>query len=134
MLLRLIPDQGGDGSVYGIITLNDTGSDILSLFDTDILNLGNFQGYNGWLGYTEIGYANGATNIYPRILVQVQLLRDDNSVWSDWIQKEAIVQPQRPGVPRLSGIGIRDVLHLGTAPGNHFLAVATTKGGLISLF
>jgi hypothetical protein len=31
---------------------------------------------------------------------------------------------------RLSGFGIRNTLYLGTAPGNLFLAVSTTKGGL----
>jgi hypothetical protein len=134
MLLRLIPDQGGDGTVHGIIAMNDTGSDILSLFDTDMPYLGNLQGYGGWIGNVAINYANGTTNVYPKLLVEVQLVRNDNSPWSDWIVEEAIVQPMRPGVMRLSGVGIRDALYIGTAPGNHFLAVAVTKGGLNSLF
>jgi hypothetical protein len=67
MLHRLIPDQGGDGTICGIIAMNDTGSDVLSLFDTDILYLGNLQGYTGWLGNTTIRYANGATNTYSTI-------------------------------------------------------------------
>jgi hypothetical protein len=113
--------------------MNDTGSNILSLFDADMPYLGNLQGYGGWLGLATISYANGAANIYPVILVQVQLVRGDNSAWSDWIEERAIVQPLRPGVSRLSGVGIRGVLYIGTAPGNHFLAVATTKGGLTSL-
>jgi hypothetical protein len=107
MLLRLIPDQGGDGTVHGIIAMNDTRSDILSLFNTDMPHLGNLQGYAGFVG---------------------------NVAWSDWIVEEAMVQPLRPGVSRLSGIGIRGALYIGTAPGNHFLAVAATKGGLNSLF
>jgi hypothetical protein len=134
MLLRLIPDRGGDGTVQGIIAMNDTGSDILSLFNTDMPYLGNLQGYTGWLGNTAIRYANGAINIYPRILVEVQLVRNDDSPWSDWIEEEAIVQPLHPGLSRLSGVGIRGALYIGTAPGNHFLAVAATKGGLNSLF
>jgi len=51
MQLRLTPAHGGDGTVSGIIAMNDTGSDILSLFDTDIPHLGNIQGYRGWLGF-----------------------------------------------------------------------------------
>jgi hypothetical protein len=48
MLLRLKPDQGGDGTVHGIGAMNDTGSEILSLFDTDMPYLGgNLQGYSG---------------------------------------------------------------------------------------
>ena len=76
--------------------MNDTGSAILSLFDTDMLHLGNDQGYTGWI--------------------------------NEW----AIIKPGAPNVPRLSGVGIRDVLYLGTAPGNQLLAVATTKGGMTS--
>jgi hypothetical protein len=134
MLLRLKPDQGGDGTVYGIIAMNDTGSDILSLFDADMLYLGNLQGYSGWLGNIGIRFANGIVNSYPAILVEVQLVRDDDSPWSNWIEEVAMVQPLLLSVSRLSGIGIRGALYIGTAPGNHFLAVATTKGGLNSLF
>jgi len=65
--------------------------------------------------------------------VEVQLVRDDNTAWSDWIREAAMVQPDTPGIWRLSGCGIRNVLYLGTSPGNHSLAVATTKGGLTSL-
>ncbi|KAI9767226.1 MAG: hypothetical protein M1840_005826 [Geoglossum simile] len=134
MLLRLMPEFGGDGTVFGIIAMNDTGSTILTLFDVDLLHLGDIQGYAGWVGPVEINYANGAIDVYPTIRVQVQLVRDDNSPWSEWINEEAIVRPTAPGIPRLSGLGIRDVLYIATAPGNHFLAVSTTKGGLASLF
>jgi hypothetical protein len=39
MLLRLTPGHGGDGTVYGIIAINDTGSDMLTLFNTDLAEL-----------------------------------------------------------------------------------------------
>jgi hypothetical protein len=96
--------------------MNSTGSSILSLFDTDIPQLGNSQGYTGWFGNIAIRNANGTVNSYPRIHVQVQLVRDDNSPWSGWIDEEAIVKPSSPNVPRLSGPGIGDILYLGTAP------------------
>jgi hypothetical protein len=126
--------------------MNDTGSSILSLFDTDMQHLGNLQGYTGGVGQVEVRNANGTINNYPQIHVQVQLVRDDDSPWSNWINEWAIVKPSFPNVPRLSGVGIRGILYLpkgnvqrnsakstGTAPGNHLLAVAATKGGLTSL-
>jgi hypothetical protein len=48
MLLRLIPGHGCDGMVYCIIAMNDTSSDMLTLFNTDLAVLGNIQGYSGW--------------------------------------------------------------------------------------
>jgi hypothetical protein len=109
MLLRLTPGLGGDGTIIGIIAMNDTGSDILTLFNTDLLALGNTQGYHGWLGRTGIMDATGTITFFPRILVQVQLVRDDDTPWSDWIAEDAIVKQH--GAPRLSGVGIRHVLY-----------------------
>jgi hypothetical protein len=63
--------------------------------------------------------------------VQVQLVREDDSPWSDWISEYAVIKPASQGVPRLSGYGIRKKLYIGIAPGNHFLAVAATKGGIV---
>jgi hypothetical protein len=64
MLLRLTPALGGNGTVCGIIAMNDTGSNILSLFTTDFPHLGNIQGYNGWHGQTRIMDANGGITNY----------------------------------------------------------------------
>jgi hypothetical protein len=128
-----MPCFRGDGTVYGIIAMNDTGSDILSLFHSDLQYLGNIQGYTGWRGFIPISYGNGAVQHYLKIRVEVQLVKDDNTPWSDWIEEVAIVKPDSLGVSRLSGYGIRNTLYLGTSPGNHSLAVATTKGGLASL-
>ena len=77
MLLRLTPELGGDGTVRGIIALNDTGSDILTLFDTDLPFLGgNIEQYLGWVGQAYITDANGVTTAFRRILVQVQLISE----------------------------------------------------------
>ena len=59
MLLRLTPGFGGDGTVCGIIAMDDTGSDMLTLFTTDMLHLGNIQGYAGWLAPTGVRDASG---------------------------------------------------------------------------
>jgi hypothetical protein len=113
--------------------MNDTGSDTLTLFDTDLPQLGNIQGYAGWQLAIGITDANGTTTVFQTILVQVRLVRDDNTPWGDWIDELALVRQLGPNVPRLSGVGIRNVLYIATAPGNHLLAVSATKGGLTSL-
>jgi hypothetical protein len=77
--------------------------------------------------------ATGTITVFRRIIVQVQLVRDDNTQMGDWIDEVAIVKQPVVNVPRLSGIRIRGVLYIGTAPGNHLLAVSATKGGLTSL-
>lgn len=60
-------------------------------------------------------------------------MRDDDTPWGNWIDELAIVKQPSPNVLRLSGFGIGNALYLGTAPGNHGLAVAATKGGMASL-
>ena len=133
MLLRLTPAFGGDGTVLGIIAMNDTGSDLLTLFTTDLPLLGNSQGYIGWMGPMSVIDASGTTTVFPMIFVQVRPVRDDNTPWGNWIDEDAIVKQPGLGLSRLSGVGIRRHLYIGTAPGNNRLAVATTKGGLYSL-
>jgi hypothetical protein len=132
-LLRLTLQRGGDGTAYGIIAMSDTGSDILTLFDTDMPYLGNIQAYNSWRGNITTRNASGTIHVYREILVEAQLVRNDNTPWSDWISEYAIVRPAGPGITRLSGVGIRDILYFGTAPSNHSLTVAATKGGMASL-
>lgn len=133
MLLRLIPELGGDRTIHGIIALNDTGSNILTLFEDDFPFLGNRAGYSGWLQPAQVADANGNEQFFPCIRVQVQMVRDDNTPWGDWMEETAIVRVGVPNVPRLSGPGIRAHLYFATAPGNHTIAVASTKGGLVSL-
>lgn len=113
--------------------MNDTGSNMLTLFDTDLLELGNIQGYLGWQLNSNIEDAGGGVTSFRTIEVQVQLVRDDNTPWSQWIREIAIIRPSQPVVPRLSGTGIRRAFYIGTAPGNHLLAVSETKGGLTTL-
>src|SRR5580700_6139265 len=103
-----MPHRGGDGTVHRIIAMNDTGSDILSLFHSDLQCLGDTQGYTGWRGVVQILCANGTISLYPKIKVEVQLVKYDNTPWTDWFQEVAIVQPDSPGLSRLSGYGIRN--------------------------
>ena len=72
--------------------MNDTGSNILSLFTTDLEQLGNIEGYTGWYAPTDITDANGTITSFDTILVQVQLVRDDNTPWGHWIDEDAILR------------------------------------------
>jgi hypothetical protein len=53
--------------------MNDTGSDMLTIFDVDMPHLGNHQGYAGWIGPVVVVGAGGVVSVYPKIHVQVQL-------------------------------------------------------------
>jgi hypothetical protein len=133
MLVRLTPALGGDGTIHHITVLNDTGSGIMTLLSTDLLQLGNLQVYTGWLAPTRVTDANGGSVVFRTLNVQVQLVRNNNTPWGAWIPERAIVKQLLPGVPRLSGGGIRRVFFMGTAPAYNVLAVSATKGGLASL-
>ncbi len=87
MLLRLTPTYGGNRTVHGIIAMNDTGSDILTLFNTDLALLGNVQGYTGWRLLTVVGDGDDTATAFRTIAVQVQPVRDDNTTWGDWIER-----------------------------------------------
>jgi hypothetical protein len=75
-------------NTHGIIVLNDTGSDLLTLFTTDLPRLGNIQGYTGWHAPMGVTDANGTLIVFPTIHVQVQLVRDDNTPWAMLRQRE----------------------------------------------
>jgi hypothetical protein len=84
-----------------------------SLLPICCISGGNIQGYLGWHGQTiSMVDANGGITFFPEILVQVRLVRDDDSPWSDWINAAAIVKQYNPNVPRLSRVGIRHALYL----------------------
>jgi hypothetical protein len=80
-----MPIHGGDGTVHRMTVINDTGSNILTLFTIDLQQLGNIQGYNGRRRSTRTTDANRTVTVYRTILVQVQLVRDDNTTWGNWI-------------------------------------------------
>lgn len=133
MELRLIPFKGGDGTVHGITVMNDTGSSILSLFDIDMHQLGDLSQYTGYAPPVEVVTASGASEFLPCLVAQVRLVRQDLTPWTVWINEKAVFRRIIPGMTRLSGATIRDRLYFGTAPGNHFVAVAETKHGLNAL-
>jgi hypothetical protein len=109
MLIHLVPMHGGDGTEHGIIAMNDTGSDILTLFTVELLQLGNMQQYTSWRAPRNVVDSNGNMTPFPTLPVQVRLVRNDNTSWGGWINEFALVKPVGP---RLTGTasGIRHVL------------------------
>lgn len=129
MEVRLCPELGGDGTRHGISVLNDTGSDVLTIFNTDLMRLGNYEQYTGLLGYVYIGSCNGDIEMLLSLLVDIRLFRPSSLVpWGNWLSEEAIIRRPAPGVARLSGSWMRDRLFFGTRPGNYQVAVSDTQG------
>lgn len=133
MEIRLIPEQGGDGSRLCVGVLNDTGSNVMTLLDLDLDRLGNLWGYNGWLTPSAVENASGDLEMLPTVCLQARLVTEGFVPWSEWFEEVAIVRRARPGITRLSGAGIRRGFYFGTSPGNQVLSVGGTRGGMASL-
>ena len=66
-----IPTDGGNGTVIGSDILNDTGSDIMTLSDFDVRNLGDLSHYTGYLRNITFSCANGSVDDASRAVVRV---------------------------------------------------------------
>ncbi|OAX79324.1 hypothetical protein ACJ72_06359 [Emergomyces africanus] len=99
-----------------VTMLNDTGSNTLTVFDTDIAALAIRLTYMGYGADVPIMTAGG-TVTRRQISVEIQLLDSQGNAVSDWILEEGIITPSASGVTRLSGDGIRQSLYFATAPG-----------------
>ncbi|KDB21867.1 hypothetical protein H109_06216, partial [Trichophyton interdigitale MR816] len=103
--------------------LNDTGSDLLIVFDTDLIILGIPPTYMGFGPPIGIVTAGGS------VLVEIQLLNFQREPIPGWTFEEAVVVLSRSseGAVRLSGNGMRQCLYFATAPGNTQLYVSQEK-------
>lgn len=118
MEVRLCPELGGDGTRHGINVLNDTGSDVLTIFNTDLTSLGNYEQYAGWLGYVFIGGCNGNVEMLLSLMVDIRLVRPGSLVpGGNWLSEEAILRQPAPGVARLSGSLMRERFIFWNPPG-----------------
>ena len=119
MEVRLCLGWGGDGTTIRIMVLNDTGSDLLTLFYADLPSLGNYYQYTGWQQDVGVETAGGHVEILLALFVEVRLLRPVTLIaWGDWIEELAVLREIGPGVARLSGGRIRNLFFFGTRPGN----------------
>lgn len=136
MEIRFLPKLGGNGLRYVIEVMNDTGSNILTLFFEDLNQLGFPQlPYYGWLGKVAITMADGNIENLPSLLVEIKFLRSTTH------------EPLGPLDHRTSDSATKWAwayetfwqgdegchVFLGTGPGNHHLAVVDTKGGMSAI-
>ena len=63
MEVRLCLGWGGDGKTIIIMALNDTGSDLLTLFYADLPFLGNYYQYTGWQQDVGVGKSEKSVRI-----------------------------------------------------------------------
>ncbi|WEW56265.1 hypothetical protein PRK78_001707 [Emydomyces testavorans] len=132
MFARVRPVLGLLPHVFSIdITmLNDTGSNTMTIFDTDLTALSIPPTYRGFGVNIPVATAVGIV-LRQQISVEIQMLDSKGDPVSDWILERAIVTPAATGAARLSGDGIRQRLYFATAPGNQHLYVAEKKNGIV---
>ncbi|EGD97710.1 hypothetical protein TESG_05111 [Trichophyton tonsurans CBS 112818] len=129
--VRPVPGLLSPAISIDVTLLNDTGSNTLTVFDTDITALGIPPTYMGY-GADVLITTAGGTLRRRQISVEIQLLDSQGNAVSDWILEAGIVTPATAGATRLSGDGIRQSLYFATAPGNQHLYVAEKKNGIIT--
>jgi hypothetical protein len=114
-------------------TLNDTGSNRQTIWQSDYNFLTNGQMYGGFLGHINLYYANGTFDTLDMIVVEIQLVDAQGVEWSPWFQEMAVIQPNWAGGSRLSGCQLRKGYFFGTSPTHLHVSIASTKGGMHSL-
>lgn len=131
--IRLPPQYGGNEHLTRpFLVGNDTGSNVLTVFMSDLLALQFDMVLHGpaMQGATPINTANGQA-LQPLIFVDMQILTSAFVALTPWFRETAIVKPDSPGDARLSGAAMRNHLFFATAPGNAHLYVAQKKAGII---
>jgi len=126
----LLIGKGGDNTIQTDIgILNDTGSEILTIYDTDIVLL-SCAGHGGSVGHVFITDANGGLSAFPRWNMEIQLTTEDGDAWSPWIREAAAEKSALSGASRLSGSELRRQFFIGTNRAYDMLAVSATLGGM----
>lgn len=86
----------GGLSIYVTIG-NDTGSNILTIFPTDLIALRyDPQTYGGDMGIIAIDTPNGVCN-REKVAVEIMLVRADGSPVTGWFVEAAAITPVTPG-------------------------------------
>ncbi|KAM5457435.1 hypothetical protein MaudCBS49596_000630 [Microsporum audouinii] len=78
----------GEPSSINVTMLNDTGSNMLTVFDTDLIALAIPPTYGGFSSYVSMSTAGGQVQ-RQHIVVEVQLL--DSQGNPDWVLEHGIV-------------------------------------------
>lgn len=113
---------------------NDTDSNLLTLFDSDlaVLQFNQTLHNNALQGIQLITTAAG--QVYQSVIsIEMQIVTSSLEELTPWFEEIAVIQQDGPDAIRLSGARMRDHLYFATAPGNHHLYVAQKKAGLMRL-
>jgi hypothetical protein len=130
---RLAPEYGGDANLFTFVTIvNDTGSNIQTIFTSDLQTLNyNQNTYRGNLGNEHIFTPAGPVH-RALIRIQIQLADANGMEMTPWLLETAVITPSQLGLPRLSGLALCNSVYFATAPGNTTLYVAVKKNGIVS--
>lgn len=119
--------------------LNDTGSSYQTVFDTDLILMGdNKVAYRGYGPLTVLRTSNGDV-LRRDILFGVKFYTCQQSIreFPNWIRELGVITPAADRQVRLSGLGVRRCLFIfififffGTSPSKNLLIVAERKTDL----
>ncbi|PLN83983.1 hypothetical protein BDW42DRAFT_191967 [Aspergillus taichungensis] len=131
--VRLIADFGGSSHLYVSVRIaNDTGSNVQSIFDTDLTRLQyDPHTYLGTHGQVPLTTASGII-FREQIVIELQIVDSQGEEISPWFAEVAVIIPEELGVVRLSGGAMRNQLYFATAPGNDTLYISRKKNGVVS--
>ena len=107
MEIRLTLQQGGDGTTFGIGVVNDIDSQIMSILNIDLTNLGDLKRFVGWAGTFIVTDAGGRGEHLRAINLEFRLVDQNHVPWSNWEEELAVVREAVPGISRLSGEMLR---------------------------
>src|SRR4051794_3078621 len=95
---------GNPNTTFDVEIMNDTGSNIQTLFPTDLVALGYDRlTYRGHRGVIDVRTANG-TMRRRVIVIEVQITKADGMAITPWFRQNAIVLRLQSGIQyRLSG-------------------------------
>jgi len=119
------------------MVVNDTGSDLQTVFDTpDLAELGFGQSGGSIPNYTSaLSWSSvlTATGLEQRTIFEIEMQITDlyNNPVTDWFSENAILTLTQPHLNRLSGSAMRRALYFASPPGNRSLYVAKTEQGII---
>jgi hypothetical protein len=125
MRILLPQHYGGQGPPMVVQALNDTGSDIMTLFYHEAINMG-WQPNVFPSTPVQITSANGSA-LLESIEVLAQVCDYNGSPLTDWFPEPVVLRHSTGVEARLSGSNVRNQLYIGTAPRLQNLYVARTK-------
>ena len=100
---------------------------------SDLEYLGNLQNFTGPIHLVPVITANGMIENLHGLNVEVQMETEDGEPWGRSFIEAAVLRIATPDVARLSGGALRHMFYMGSGPAYDVVALAETKGGMLSL-